>query len=44
VRKIGDGPENFLLSGVREDLSIGVREFPTLGEVSLTNGDTGLPL
>jgi hypothetical protein len=44
VRKIGDGPDDFLLSGAREDLPIGVREFPTLGEVTLLNGDTGLPL
>jgi hypothetical protein len=32
---------DFLLSGAREDLSIGVREFPTLGEVTLLCGDTG---
>jgi len=44
VRKIGDGPDDFLLNGAREDLSIGVREFPALGAVSLLNGDTGLPL
>jgi hypothetical protein len=44
VRKIGDGAEDFLINGVREDLSIGVPEFPALGEVSLVNGDTGLPL
>jgi len=44
VRKIGDGPDDFLLNGAREDLPIGVREFPTLGEVTLLNGDTGLPL
>jgi len=44
VRKVGDGPDDFLLNGAREDLPIGVREFPTLGVVSLLNGDTGLPL
>jgi hypothetical protein len=44
VRKIGDGPDDFLLNGVREDLPIGVREFPVLGQVTLVNGDTGLPL
>lgn len=44
VRKIGDGPDDFLLNGAREDLPIGVREFPTLGVVTLVNGDTGLPL
>jgi hypothetical protein len=44
VRKIGDGPDDFLLNGTREDLRIGTREFPTLGQVTLLNGDTGLPL
>jgi predicted phage baseplate assembly protein len=44
VRKIGDGPGDFLLNGAREDLPIGVREFPVLGAVTLVNGNTGLPL
>jgi hypothetical protein len=44
VRKIGDGAEDFLLNGVREDLVTGTREFPALGTVTLLNGDTGLPL
>ncbi len=44
VRKIGDGPDDFLLNGAREDLPIGVREFPALGTVTLINGDTGLGL
>jgi hypothetical protein len=44
VRKIGDGPGDFLLNGAREDLPIGVREFPALGSVALVNGNTGLPL
>lgn len=44
VRKIGDGPGDFLLNGAREDLEIGTREFPTLGAVTTINGDTGLPL
>lgn len=44
VRKIGDGPDDFLLDGAREDVPIDVREFPVLGEVTLLNGDTGLPL
>ena len=44
VRKVGDGPDDFLLNGAREDVPIDVREFPALGEVTLLNGDTGLPL
>jgi hypothetical protein len=44
VRKIGDGPDDFLLNGRDEDVPIDVREFPVLGEVTLLNGDTGLPL
>ncbi len=44
VRKIGDGPGDFLLNGAREDLPLGVREFPALGAVTLVNGDTRLPL
>src|SRR5690606_38322133 len=44
VRKVGDGPDDFLLNGAREEVPIDVREFPALGEVTLLNGDTGLPL
>jgi hypothetical protein len=44
VRKIGDGADDFLLNGKREDLVLGTREFPTLGTVTLLNGDTGAPL
>jgi predicted phage baseplate assembly protein len=44
VRKIGDGPGDFLLNGAHEDLAIGMREFPALGTVTLVNGATGLPL
>lgn len=44
VRKIGDGPDDFLLNGTREDMPIDVREFPALGAITLLNGDTGLPL
>lgn len=44
VRKIGDGPDDLLLNGAREDLPIATREFPVLGEVTLINGGTGLPL
>lgn len=44
VRKIGDGPADFLMKGAREDLVLGTREFPTLGQVTLINGDTRQPL
>jgi hypothetical protein len=44
VRKIGDGPGDFLLNGAREDVALGAREFPTLGKVALVNGDTRQPL
>jgi hypothetical protein len=44
VRKIGDKPGDFLLNGAREDVPIETRQFPTLGAVTLLNGDTGLPL
>ena len=44
VRKIGDRPEDFILNGAREDLPLGTREFPVLGQVTLLNGGTGLPL
>ena len=36
--------DDFLLNGARSDLSIGTRQFPALGKVTLLNGDTGLPL
>lgn len=44
VRKVGDGPDDFLLNGAKEDLPIDTREFPVLGQVTLINGSTGLPL
>lgn len=44
IRKIGDGPDDFLLNGAREDVLIDVREFPTLGQITLLNGETGLAL
>ena len=42
VRKISDDATGLLLNGERSDVPIIVREFPTLGSVTLTNGDTGL--
>jgi hypothetical protein len=44
VRKIGDGPSDFLLNGARADVVIGTREFPVLGRVTLLNGGTRQPL
>ncbi len=44
VRKIGDGPADFLLNGARADVVIGTREFPVLGRVTLLNGDKRQPL
>lgn len=44
VRKMGDGPIDFTLNTLSQDLPIIPREFPVLGTVSLINGDTGLGL
>ncbi|MEO7729625.1 MAG: t4-like baseplate wedge, partial [Kofleriaceae bacterium] len=44
VRKIGDGPRDFLLNGARDEVATGAREFPRLGVVEIVNGDTGQPL
>jgi len=44
VRKIGDTLGSLLLNGERSDVSIGVQQFPTLGNVVLLNGSTGSTL
>lgn len=44
VRKVDAGSDGLLLNGVRDDLSIALREFPILGTMDIINGDTGLPL
>lgn len=44
VRKIGDGIGDFLLNGETTDLAVLLREFPTLGTVTLINGETDSPL
>lgn len=41
VRKVDDGPDSFLVNGAREDLIVGLREFPVLGTVQIYNGETG---
>lgn len=44
VRKLGDGPSDFLLNGIARDVDLEVREFPQLGTVTLIDGDTLQPL
>ena len=44
VRKVGDGPADFLLNGTRADVELEARAFPALGAVTLLNGATGQPL
>jgi predicted phage baseplate assembly protein len=41
VRKIGDSPGDLTLNGLPADVRLRVQEFPTLGTVTLVNGDTG---
>jgi len=44
VRKVGAGPADFLLNGQTTDVELEPYEFPTLGTITLINGDTGSPL
>ncbi len=44
VRKVGDGPADFLLNDARADVALRAREFPVLGAVTILNGATGQPL
>jgi len=41
VAKIGDAPGDLTLNGLPADVRLRVQEFPTLGTVTLVNGDTG---
>lgn len=41
VRKIGDRAQDFTINGSHADAPLELFEFPVLGTVSLTNGDTG---
>jgi hypothetical protein len=41
VRKVGDGPADFLLNGKREGVPLSAHEFPRLGGVELRDGNTG---
>jgi len=40
VRKVGSGDTEFTLNGLHDDVSIPNHKFPSLGTVSLINGDT----
>lgn len=42
VRKVGDEASNFVVNGSHADLAIKLFEFPVLGTVTITDGDTGL--
>jgi uncharacterized phage protein gp47/JayE len=44
VRKIGDTASSFLLNNASSDVTLGPRQFPTLGDVVLIDGDTGATL
>ena len=44
VRKIDDGASGLLIAGESDDVDITVRGFPTLGTVTILNGETGLAL
>lgn len=44
VRKVGDEDVDFLLNGFNNDVALDVKEFPSLGTITLTDGDTGNPL
>ncbi len=41
VRKIGDRHGDLKLNGLPVDIKFGIKEFPRLGNVTLTGGDTG---
>ena len=43
VRKMDASTSGFLLNGLRADVSLERREFPTLGTITLYDGDTGDP-
>ena len=41
VRKIGDLHGDLNLTGLPADVKLAIEEFPVLGTITLTNGDTG---
>ncbi len=44
VKKMEPGEAGLLLNGARDDVTLLLREFPTLGSVQILNGNTGSPL
>ncbi|HEU4410073.1 MAG TPA: baseplate J/gp47 family protein [Polyangiaceae bacterium] len=44
VRKVGGGVGDLRLNGLPADVKLAPREFPVLGDVALTDGDTGILL
>jgi hypothetical protein len=44
VARIGDGSADFLVNGLRKDVTISARAFPKAGTVVIVDGDTGLTL
>jgi hypothetical protein len=44
VRKVGDGPSDFLLNGNAHDLQLALDEFPVLSSIELVDGDSNQPL
>lgn len=44
VSKVDAGPTGFLLNGLRADAPLPAIQFPRLGQVTLVNGETSLPL
>jgi len=43
VRKLGQGAIDLILNGHAEDVVLAIRQFPTLGQVTLLHADTGVP-
>lgn len=44
VRKVGPGPGDFTLNGAQADILLDRKEFPALGTVAITDGDSGATL
>jgi len=44
LRKVDEGANGLLLNGSRTSVTIGLRQFPSLGTVTLINAETSLPL
>jgi hypothetical protein len=44
IRKVDEGPTGLLLNGLRQSITIGLRQFPQLGKVTIIDADTGVTL